>query len=1307
MKKRLLLFSLFLTSGIFAQNAVEESRLFYLDFENGTTAAFAKGSPEGTFLAKGKKPEFVEGYKGKGFKTGNSHEALKYSALKNVNGQSGTITFWQKKLDHVEFNTNDKLHHIFFELNERGRNTLFYKYGYSFRPWILERYLFEKKNQTATVSLPGENTYDKKAWHQYAYVWDNQKASLYMDGICVGTVVKKAPAPATSNVGSITFGQSWGGWNKGNNRIMDEISIYGKALTPAEIYYLYQKERITPPKPEFTLAPAAGKVTTDGKMSAGEYDNATAFPLLFNSATGSVAEVPAVLYLTYDKDNLYFFLKSPLGKKAFELAHTALLDGMFLRQRGDHDQDIDNDDSLILDFLYNTMNYYMAVNTLDIKYDYTISAKKEIFLKWTPKWKTVSAVNENGWQVEGFIPLKDLGITPADGTVFEANFARNWKKLKLQTESLIQDPNSGKGGFRKEKFYGKFTLAGKNTVAVRIDDIEKFDCNGIKFKGFLQNAGQKVQDVRYQLKAGTKILWDQTTRIQPGKSVEISYYTKFPASVMNISFLVTSKDGKQVYFKLDNPVYSLDDIQLRIAPIPSKQMVSVSGSFPQLNINPDNTKAVVEIFKDKKSLWKIVIELSELAFQTELSLKGYAPGDYRVNVKLVENGITAAEKETVISHLPMPAWYGNKIGISDKVPSPWIPVKVKENTVSLLNSGYDFGKNPLPEKIFVEGENILAAPISVATDEGKLIMKNKVLSRKDTEAVIEGKGSLGGVDFVMNTTVEYDGFMWHKFTLKPHAKGVTVNKLQIVIPLKKEYGDLIVPYDYTLSTTGTLTKWNGTNRPLWVGSAEKGISFVAEHSHNWGLDHSNQALEAERTANNTVMKINLINTPTLLTGDETFEFSLQATPAKPVDPGYRDMRFCASKDLNTVFKDEENKDFLIWWAGGWGKVSQTCGDVCYPFVRENLTAGNYNKTFGKNNRISVLPYFQLHETWGDSKEFKQFGYEWICSSNMPVITVSDTRNNRMPVCQASRSFQDFDLWGLQQFVKQCNLRGFYFDMSQPRECTNTAHGCGYLKNGQVLPTTNYRGARQMVKRIYTMLREHRSDSFIIYHNSGQICAQVHGFAGAFIDGENFNSRLVKNRGYQEILRPDVFRAEYMGRNFGVIGAMLPEFRIDNDIRNYLNGKKHSPSAKAAYDELDAHQNYLFGLALLHDCQINTGWLYHKKNTYRSFAILRDMDYRKGKLTFVPYWKQTICKTDPKREIVSFYKDKGKAYAVVMNLENNKRDLTLEQLNLSALGLKTVKGLENLRHDEQVAIWINRLTIIGIPGKQYRVIKLSE
>ena len=1306
MKKSLLLLTACLAGGVFAQDAFKDSRLFYLNFENGTDAAFAVGNPKGIFLAKGKKPEIVEGYKGKGFKTGMSNQALKFTTPKNLNGECGTITFWQKKLDNVEFNKNDKKHHIFFELNDWGRNTLFYKYGDGFRPWILERYNFEKKGYTATMQLPNENTFDKLAWHQYAYVWDRQKAYLYMDGVLVGSVTKKSPAPATSRVGSIAFGQVWGSVSTENNRIMDEINIYSKAFTPAEIYKLYQQERVTPPKPEVSLAPAQKKITVDGKMTPGEYDSASSFPLLFNSATSSVAEVPSVLYLTYDKENLYFFLKSPIGKKAFELAHTALLDGMFLRQRGDHDLDIDNDDSLILDFLSNTMNYYMAVNTLDVKYDYTISAKKEIRLKWDPAWKTVGSVGENGWQVEGFIPLKELGISPADGSVFEANFVRNWKKLKLQSESLIQDANSGAGGFRKEKYYGKFTLAGNNTVAVRMEDFEKFDCNGVNFTTTLQNVSSAVQEVRLLLKSGTKTIADKSFQIQPGKSAVYKIVQKFPSSLMNLSFTVTSKDGKKVYFKLENPVFSLEDIQLRIAPIPSKKMVFVSGSFPQLNLKPENTKAVVEVFKGKDSLLKKEISLKELAFQTEVSLNGLAAGDYRVNVKLVENGSVAAEKETVISNLPMPEWYGNTIGISDKVPSPWVPVKVKGNVISLLNNGYDFGKNPLPEKIFVEGENILSAPITVSTEKGNLSMKNSVVSRKDTEAVIVGKGSLGDVDFEMHTTVEYDGFMWHKFTLKPKKKGVVLNKLQVVIPLKKEYGDLIVPYDYTLSTTGTLTRWNGGVRPLWIGSAEKGLAFVAEHAHNWSLTHSSKALEAERTAVNTVMKINLINTPLTLNGDEVFEFSLQATPQKPVDPGYRDMRFCASKDLNTVFKDEENKDFLIWWAGGWSKVSQSGGDVCYPFVKDRYTSKYANYTVGKNNRVSVFPYFQLHETWGESPEFKQFGYEWICGSTMPVVTAAKVNDVRTPVCQASRSFQDFDLWGLQQFVKKCNLRGFYFDMSQPRECTNTAHGCGYYKNGQVLPTTNYRGARKMVKRIYTMLREHRSDSFIIYHNSGQICAQVHGFAGAFIDGENFNSRLVKNRGYQEILRPDVFRAEYMGRNFGVVGAMLPEFRIDKDVRNYITGKPHTPAAKAAYEELDAHQNYLFGLALLHDCQINTGWLYHKENTYRSFAILRDMDYRKGSLTFIPYWKQTVCKTDPKREIVSFYKDNGKVYVVVMNLENSKRNLTLD-LNLSSLGLKTVKGIENLRYGEQVAIQKNRLTIIGIPGKQYRVIKLSE
>ena len=59
MKKSFLLLTACLAGGVFAQDAFKDSRLFYLNSENGTDAAFAVGNPKGNFLAKGKKPEIV------------------------------------------------------------------------------------------------------------------------------------------------------------------------------------------------------------------------------------------------------------------------------------------------------------------------------------------------------------------------------------------------------------------------------------------------------------------------------------------------------------------------------------------------------------------------------------------------------------------------------------------------------------------------------------------------------------------------------------------------------------------------------------------------------------------------------------------------------------------------------------------------------------------------------------------------------------------------------------------------------------------------------------------------------------------------------------------------------------------------------------------------------------------------------------------------------------------------------------------------------------------------------------------------
>ena len=457
--RKLLLSVLIASVSGFAAEDFSKDLLFRLDFENQAKAEYAKGSPEGRFLGGDMtKLKLVPGYRGQGFLTGSAKNALQYQLRGNLKTTAGTLTFRQKNLGNVRFSKNDKKHHIFFEIMASGSmNLLFYKYGESFRPGILDRYRANGNNLNHWLFLPGESTYDPSAWHHYAYVWNGRKEELYMDGLPAARAERQIPFPE-SDKGTINFGQSWPG-KDADNRIMDEIRIYGKAMNPAEIFALYQQENRTPPSPLVSVSPASAKIKVDGIMGKDEYAAAAVVPLLFVNKTMSVADVITKIYLTYDRENLYLFMRSPIGGTAFEKAHTALLNGMFLRERTTHDMDLDNDDSLIIDLLNGAKTYYLAANSLDVRYDYTVTWKDAknfvIKLDWNPSWKTVSRVTEHGWDMECSIPLKELGIDPEKHPVVDLNLIRNWKQLKLQADSYAQDPRSDRGALHKEKKYGR------------------------------------------------------------------------------------------------------------------------------------------------------------------------------------------------------------------------------------------------------------------------------------------------------------------------------------------------------------------------------------------------------------------------------------------------------------------------------------------------------------------------------------------------------------------------------------------------------------------------------------------------------------------------------------------------------------------------------------------------------------------------------------------------------------------------------------------------------------------------------------
>ncbi len=240
-----------------------------------------------------------------------------------------------------------------------------------------------------------------------------------------------------------------------------------------------------------------------------------------------------------------------------------------------------------------------------------------------------------------------------------------------------------------------------------------------------------------------------------------------------------------------------------------------------------------------------------------------------------------------------------------------------------------------------------------------------------------------------------------------------------------------------------------------------------------------------------------------------------------------------------------------------------------------------------------------------------------------------------------------------------------------------------------------------------MLHEHRKDAMIIYHSSGQICTPVHGFSDAFVDGENFNSILNRNRGYQERLRPEVFRAEYMCHNFGAIGVFLAEFRESTAIKQARKSKHWDSIAVADYEELGRHTNYVMGLCLLHDSHISTAWMWHLENKQKGYKILQEMDYSNAKLIFSPYWKNPLPDLTEKEVIVSAYYDPDQhcAFLIVMNTGETSREFTLK-LDWRKLGLNFVpQSVTSMQYPATPAIENGWLLTGPLPGYEHRIFKV--
>jgi glycosyl hydrolase family 123/concanavalin A-like lectin/glucanase superfamily protein len=1321
-----------------ASYAADKQPVFYVSFDKSVNADIAKGDKFGFLslrdLSKNKKDgqkkllKLAPGLKGNGLVSGVNGQVVYYKAKNNINPDSWTVTFWVKGINGKNYLNSKEPHQQLFEMHGEGEWTRVYKYANSGQLRLLiTRKGKNKRNIVQNAFIPNKTNVGN--WTFFALTYrKGDGIKIYLNGILA---VEDTGMIPVRKPGFIRFGQSFGG-SREANRVMDELKIYPQALTGSEILTKYKKAKDTVINQQASVLKTQGSITIDGKLDDPGWQNASVISGLINNNNVALARDRNRIFVTYDNQYLYLALHSELPAEARNMPEVFILHGILKSTKANHDVNVDADDSFGIDIIPGNSKgklYRLFVNGIGTTYDYSISSKHETSLKWDPAWDVKSQVSIDGWFLESRIPLKDLNVDKiSNGEKWKFQFYRIWKQLKHEKDTWTyyngKKKNQGDG-------LGTIIFRGLNGVAVNCKTLDYQD-DILKLQTRFTNGTGKKEFVA-ELKNEKQLLGSKNYIINPGDKVDFSIIADLRRERSDFcQFSVKGKDGT-VYWRQNIPQPAKSkEIDISLRKYPSVQKILLSWKLRQLKAKLKNISMSIDILskKSEKKLYsKEIKPLNSPDGSLTIDSKIFPIGSYRIKISLYANGKNIARKRLEYEKKLLPGWLNNKLGISDKVPPPWIPLKVTGDAVSMWNRTYDFQEHLFPSAIINHGKNILAAPINLQckTSSGSPLLshksqaKTKWIEKSDCKVSSIRKQRLGGVKVTSKSHVEFDGMIWFELEIAPEKKNIKIDKLIFSIPLKKKYATLINSCDYSLRSSGKLLKkgYHSKMSVCWLGNEEGGVQVFAESSQNWIVFDKQKEFEIINDSNQVVMKLNLINKPVTISKPLKFSFGLIVTPVKKT-VRHRDIlcmsgRWFPLRDATgtvgqyykKAFAAHKNLSIISGWSQGWwqtekGYKGNADRTGFYPIPKKNLNK-NYGQPLTKYGKTIVeAPYARLQQTWAASPEFALMKDEWTSNTNRKNIP-NPSRAKALwgaQVCQNSKSFQDFTLYGINQLLNATKVKAFYFDVSKPHDCNNIYHGCG-INHGDGLPsgfTKNILGTRQLVRRIYTLLKEKHPDGLILFHMSGYPVMPCWSFTDALVDGENFVGLHDRknNRGMENFLTLDKFAAEYAAQNnFGPYSIVLPQFSRSGAMR------------KNDWKELGyQHAEYLLGLIFLHNSQLWFPAYIPVEPTMKLYYTF-DKNGLDSTFEYIGYWKQQAIKL-PKDIKASFFisPDKKKAFMIVMNFSWKDKVMDFN-IDLSKLGMTRVDSVQMLYPEKKVNFASGTILRTTIPGKNFRLYILKN
>jgi len=1039
-------------------------------------------------------------------------------------------------------------------------------------------------------------------------------------------------------------------------------------------------------KPHLTIPFLEKAPDLDGITSPGEWDRAVKTTGLLTLA-GQLAPLQTTILAGYDAENLYVSFvsrcPSPIRKEVEE-----------------HDGPVNRDDAfeIYLQPEFGSQRYYLfSGNSIGTRFD-AQSESGEMHVEWNPDWRTSSHLEydtylvASTWTAEIAIPFASLGLegAPEMGTQWGVNFARDWSAEQLHQEADDAERYttwSRTGGTLHAP--GKFgTLVfGAGAPTVQISSFGPLTSGRIEIAGNvaakeetsiqIQWAVTAQKEPPLEIRSGTSDIElnggvSESVKFQIDDTLELSGTKSLPVV---LTLEVADADGK-LLLRTIAPYEAAPPLRAEIVPVFLEDTVWAEFDISNLADVTDETKGRVQIFNQAGGALTTVT-LHDLGRAKKahgsIDISKYDPGDYRVEISVIgESGPVGAVRSQTLTIPPKPEWFNNKLGISDKVPSPWTDMVTDGRNIRVGERAYQLGKMLLPESVNIDGVEFLAAPIRMnyrgGAGETSLGKTEWVLKEsKASEAIYHFSSKSGSTSIRGTLQAEYDGFLLYDVTVDAG----TIDVLNLEIPLHREMspflradrapatqwanepgqaaliGDIRDPHPNAVNVMTSQFgyspegwTWGSEFIPqFWVGDDVRGLfCFVESEEH---MSWEGQPLEVIHNGPETVLRLNFINKTKVLKRPARYRFALQATPVKKRDR--RLERSLVSEARPEYIFDEYGarpgaiSGMVNTFEGRGSTYDYVVGDPVG--FRKKI---EFYKPIGAEYLICNGASFFLVEM----PEYQLYGAEWEGLPGVRYPNYGGLEFTGVNVCPRS-SFVDYYLWWLKQQIEEYDIGGIYLDMTGATGCRNRYHGCGGWKDGEWQSTADLFALRNFYKRFYTFLKEEGEkrgrEFYVVQHSS--IYANI-PFVDHVFKGEGWAATDEK---LWDNLTPTYFRAF---ENQRPIAGNFTFYPLVSQPK-YRAAKKWATPGD------------LLSRTLIHDvlCWATTG--FHKEmapiwNAWEDFGI--------EDAVWVPYYaRDPRAQTSTEDLLVSFYTNGGKAMFVVSNQTENKITATLK-LDRKGLGL---------------------------------------